>query len=179
MAILPQAEQPQQLVHLRIENVAAQSTKAPGELEILATGEVLIEVRFLGDVADAPLEGFHVLHDVLAVKQDLALRRLDETGEHLDRGALPGAVRSEIAENLAGLDREADAVHDGDSAVALFEVAYFQHGFFGRRGTGGSSRVGESRVSVCLRGIGISDNIAASLWRCFRRKPCAFLFDGY
>ena len=151
MAILPEAEQPKQFVHLRIENVAAQSTKASGELEILATGEVLIEVRFLGDVADAPLEGFHVLHDVLAVKQDLALGRLDETGEHLDRGALPGAVRSEIAEDFAGLDREADAVHDGDSAVALFEVAYFQHGFFGRRGTPGSSGAGVLNVGYPIR----------------------------
>ena len=37
--------------------------------------------------------------------------RREEAGEHADGGGLPGAVRAEVAEDLAALDLERDAVH--------------------------------------------------------------------
>ena len=39
--------------------------------------------------------------------------------EDLDRGRLPGAVRAEEREDLAGLDREGEAVQDFTLAVGL------------------------------------------------------------
>ena len=84
-------------------------------------------MRLLGDVADAALEGFEIAAHVLAVEKDVARGGLQQTGEHLDGGALPGAVGSEVAENFAGLDLEADAIHRGHASVVLGKLADFEH----------------------------------------------------
>ena len=48
--------------------------------------------------------------------------------DDLDGRRLAGAVRPEQAEHLAGLDREADAAHRADVAVALVKVVEFDCG---------------------------------------------------
>ena len=105
MAVVPQADQAEQFVHLAVEREAGYPAETSGELQIFAAGEVRIEVRLLGDVADAALEGLEVAVDVLAVEEDVAGGRLEQAGEHLHGGAFARAVGTEIAENLAGLDR--------------------------------------------------------------------------
>jgi len=42
--------------------------------------------------------------------------RHQDPRQHLDRGALAGAVRAEVADQAAGLDRQADAAHRLDDA---------------------------------------------------------------
>ena len=52
---------------------------------------------------------------------EVARGRHQDAGEHLDRRRLPGAVRPDVADHLAGLDRERqvlDRAHDGPSCAA-------------------------------------------------------------
>ena len=56
----------------------------------------------------------------LAVDADLAARRLEQPGDHVDGRRLAGAVRAEIAEHLAAAHREADVSDRGERAVVLW-----------------------------------------------------------
>src|SRR5271157_5617299 len=47
--------------------------------------------------------------------------------DHLDRGALAGAAGSDVPQDLAGADGEADVIDGGDAVKALGEVAHFEH----------------------------------------------------
>ncbi len=80
--------------------------------------------RFLRQIADA--EPGALIHrqvgDVVAVELDDAAVGLDQPGDHVERGGLAGAVRSEQADRLAAPDIEADVLDDLASAVALFEA---------------------------------------------------------
>src|SRR5690242_15623351 len=87
-------------------------------------------MRLFGHVADAALVGLEVAVDLLAVKLDVTRSGLEQTDQHLHRGAFSRAVGAEIAENFAGLDDEADAVHRGYAGVQLGEVTDFEHGFW-------------------------------------------------
>ena len=53
--------------------------------------------------------------------RDLAGRRRQDAGQHLDRRRLPGPVRSEIADQLTAVDRERDIVHRPDHLRATRE----------------------------------------------------------
>src|SRR4029453_11291851 len=64
---------------------------------------------------------------------DLAGGGLGEAGEDAEQGGLARAVGAEEAEQLALLDREADAVQGRDGAVALAEIEHLQQ----RGGHGG------------------------------------------
>ena len=55
--------------------------------------------------------------------QRLARGRRQQAGQHLHRRGLAAAVRAEEAEDLAALDREADAVDGGEVAEAAGQVA--------------------------------------------------------
>src|SRR3989441_671429 len=57
---------------------ARQSTKPADQLQILATGEMRIEVRLLGHISHAPLESDPVRAHVPSLKENLAFRRLDK-----------------------------------------------------------------------------------------------------
>jgi hypothetical protein len=63
-------------------------------------------------------------------------RGFDEASEHFHSRALAGSVGTEIAEDLAGADDEADALDDGDVLVTLGQVAHFEHGEFDTGGEG-------------------------------------------
>jgi len=54
--VIPEAEQAQELVQLAFEGDALNAAQTADELEVFAPGEVGIQVRFLGDVADAALK---------------------------------------------------------------------------------------------------------------------------
>src|ERR1019366_6785675 len=67
-----------------------------------------------------------LVHTSSAV-EDLALRRLDQPGQHLYRGAFSGSVGTEVAEDLARLDGEADLADGCGVAVILRQRSGFQH----------------------------------------------------
>src|SRR5207245_11192728 len=52
-----------------------------------------------------------------------ALRRPDQPEQHPQRRRLAGAVRPEVAEHVAALDRQVDVVDRDDLAVPLDEAA--------------------------------------------------------
>ena len=68
----------------------------------------------LGALAEHHADARHMADAVLvgdeAVDHHLARRRPQDAGEDLDRGRLPRPVRADEAQQLAGLEREADPV---------------------------------------------------------------------
>ena len=72
MAVVPESEEAEQFIHLRVEAGAVQAAQASGQLQVFAAGEVRIEVRLFGHVADAMLEVLEVLVDVAAMEKDVA-----------------------------------------------------------------------------------------------------------
>ena len=86
----------------------------PGdEAHQLAAGQPVVEERGVGDVAEEPLGGERLVLDVVAADQRPAGGRPLETGEHLDRRRLAGAVGAEEAEELALGDRELEVADGG------------------------------------------------------------------
>ena len=65
--------------------------------------------------------------NVLAVVDDLPVRRLEQASEHFDGGAFAGAVGAEVAENLSGLQRKGDVPHSKDGAVEFGESSGLEH----------------------------------------------------
>jgi hypothetical protein len=127
VAIVPEADEAEEFVHFGFEDAAGKAAQAAGELEVFAAAEVGIEVGLLGDVAEAALEALQVAADILAVEEDASAGRLEQAGEHLDGGALAGAVGAEIAQDLARADGEADRVHGGGTDEGLGEIKGFEH----------------------------------------------------
>ncbi|MCY4634841.1 MAG: hypothetical protein OXG04_10130 [Acidobacteria bacterium] len=109
------------------EHVGLDPAEPSDEREVLGAGEVGVQVRGLRHVPDPPPVAEDVPLDVLAIYADLAVRGLDEPGHHVDRGRLPGAVGSEIAEHLAGTYREADVADRGQRTVVLGDPCHFEH----------------------------------------------------
>src|SRR6185437_5564352 len=127
MPVVPQGEYAQKLFHARLQDAPRQPPQAPDQLQILAPGEVRIDVRFFRNVADAPLKSNEVLPDVRAVEKDIAVARLDEAGQNFYSCALTGSVRTQVAENLPGAYDEAHVIHHGHAVIPLHQPAHFQH----------------------------------------------------
>ena len=85
---------------------ARDAAQAADELQVLAPGKVRVQMRLLGDVADAPLKAREVVVNGLAVVKDLAVGGLDQARQHLDGRALARAVRPQVAEDLPRADPE-------------------------------------------------------------------------
>ena len=86
-----------------------------------------VEMRLFGHVAHALLVGDQVALNGLAVEQDLAGGHLHQPGDHLHGGGFAGAVRPQVAGDLAGAGRKADVVDGGDPGESLANVAKFEH----------------------------------------------------
>ena len=106
------------------QNVPAQTAQSAGQLQILAASELRIKMRLLRHVADGPQKTRPIGANVAAVKQDLALRRLDQPDQHFDGGALACTIRPQIAEDLAWANRKTDIIHGRNAIVALGEMVY-------------------------------------------------------
>ena len=92
--------------------------------QVVERGEPLVEAAVAAeDVADPLPHPARVLDDVAPEHARLPRRRDEERDQHLDRRRLAGAVRAEEAEELALLDREADAAHGLDLERAAPERA--------------------------------------------------------
>src|SRR5262249_8476163 len=99
------------------------------EGEVLLDGQIEVEGELLAHVAEPAFPGFGVLGDIerptrtargsaFGEHRGRAGGRREEPGEHPDRGRLPGAVRTEEAQDLPLRHLEADVVH-GDERVEL------------------------------------------------------------
>ena len=53
---------------------------------------------------------------------------LEQAGDHLDGGAFAGAVGSQVAEDLTGAKRKADAIHGWRPDEGLGQIEGFKHG---------------------------------------------------
>src|SRR5882762_76956 len=80
------------------------------KVEELLPGEVVVQVRVLGQEADAP--SGPDLRGVLAKQADDARIRKDQAQRQLDRGGLAGAVGADGAEDLPLPDRQAETAQD-------------------------------------------------------------------
>src|SRR5690606_26985466 len=88
--------------------------------------------------------------DVLAVDADPAAGRLDQPVDHLQRGGLPAAGRTDEDHGLPGPDVHGHVVHGGlrTARVVLGEVVQFYGGARGTAGAGGRlvGRAGGGRL---------------------------------
>jgi hypothetical protein len=95
--------------------------QVPDEMEEFLAGQDLVEVRPFGHIADDPPDGVRLSHDVKPGDPRPARGRLQERGQHLQRGGLAGAVGAEQAQNLSGRDRQRQIVYGFLLAVAPAE----------------------------------------------------------
>src|SRR5690606_27273041 len=103
----PEADLLDQLVGPLAPHLARQAEQAPRQIEELADRQVVVEVRRLGQKADAKPCG--AARDRVAEDLRRTGGRLDEAHQRADRRRLAGAVGADEAENLPALDRERDA----------------------------------------------------------------------
>jgi hypothetical protein len=89
--------------------------QAREEADQLPGGEPLVEPEVAGDVADPAPHGDPVAPRVEAEDLETTRGRPDQVEQQADGRRLPGAVRAEEAEHLAGLDLEVEL---GDAALA-------------------------------------------------------------
>ncbi len=95
------------------------------EAQVARGREVRVERRVLEDEADVAAHRRALAHDVEARDARLALARVRERAEDLDRGRLARAVRPQEAERLAGVHGQVEAANRLDVAVALDQPAGF------------------------------------------------------
>ena len=100
---------------------------AAEEVEALAHGQVGIEAAALEDDPDPLAPGAAGPRRVVAEDRDLAGVAAAVALEDLDRRRLPGAVRPEDREHLAGEHLEVDAAQRLEGAVALAQPAHADH----------------------------------------------------
>ena len=90
--------------------------------EVLAAGELLVERRVLARERDHLADVLRVVLDVVAEHRRAAAVGLQEGGEDPDRRRLAGAVVTEQADRLAGVDRQVEPVErqGGPEPLAQF-----------------------------------------------------------
>src|SRR5207342_3241705 len=101
------------------------------QLKVLASGQVRVELRGLDEPGDA-FERPPAHADRVATEEPgVARRRPDQAEEHPKRRRLAGPVRTQVAVDVTGVDREVDAVNRGEVAVPLDEAARLDRPFRG------------------------------------------------
>jgi hypothetical protein len=93
-----------------------------GQRKVLAHGQVLEQVRLVGEPGEDALGLDGVGAQVVAVDHDRPGGRREDTDDAAQRGGLAGAVRADQAENLAGRDREVEVLHGNEVSVVLGEA---------------------------------------------------------
>ena len=111
-----------EVLHPRVEIALRHIVNPPKQLERLDYRDVPPELRPL---AEHHADRFHILPSLaegnVTVDPDLSARRHQNAGEHLDGGRFAGAVRADVADHFAALDRKPDAVHRRHRAVITNE----------------------------------------------------------
>ena len=98
------------------------------ERHVVPDGEVIEEVRLIGDEGElsARLDG--VVDDVVAADAYATRVHRNDAGETTQRRRLAGAVRPHQAEDLAFADAQRKLVHGGEAFVGLDELFDLDHG---------------------------------------------------
>ena len=105
--------------------VAVQPTREPEVLRDGQRREHAVAAGHLHHAASGDLVRRCVRH-VATIEHDRAVRRLDETGDRLQQGRLPRAVRAEQRDDLALVDLEVHAEQDLHAVVVHVDVAHEQ-----------------------------------------------------
>src|SRR5690606_54894 len=106
-----EVERHDQLVYAPAGLGAAQTLELREEVEVLTGVQPPLEGPLIGKgVADLTTRDVWMLRDVVAVDQDGAALRPDQTRKHLEHRGLPGAVRAHDGDALAGADVQRDSV---------------------------------------------------------------------
>ena len=92
------------------------------QFEVLQHRQLAVEREGLRHVSDVPARLHVVVAHGMAEQLRAPFRDRKETREHLHRGGLAAAVRTEEAEDLAAGDAEADVVDGGEAAEAPGQV---------------------------------------------------------
>src|SRR5690606_25800870 len=94
------------------------------ELQVVLGAQVPIEAELLRHVADRRLDARGRARDVVPGDEGPPRGRREQAAQHADGRRLAGAVRAEIAEDLAAPDLEGDVAHRDEGAEALAEIAH-------------------------------------------------------
>ena len=114
---------------MRVSTVGAvQPAHLGGELQKLAAGELVVEERLLGHVADRAGGAADVADQVVPAHPHRARRRPQQSGEHLDGGRLAGPVGPQQREQLARRNRQRQPVHGDLAGVGPRHVVELNHG---------------------------------------------------
>ena len=114
----------------RVGGLRPRAAEQPGlQDEQLAAGLARVEPGLLQRDADLPAGGVRIGGHVDAGDARRARRDRHERRQHPDGRRLAGAVRSEEAEDLAGIDLQVDAAHGFDRAAAAGVVLDELFGF--------------------------------------------------
>ena len=118
-AVLRAVAQLDELEHLVDPGARARLVVVGEQLQVAPAGEVRVEARAFDEAGDA-VERLRAVDERVAAEQPRrALGRADQAEQHPQRRRLAGAVRAEVAEHVAALDRQVDVVDRDDLAVAL------------------------------------------------------------
>src|SRR6202166_110207 len=97
-------------------------------VQIFFAGQIRIEVGFLWDVAQVFPVRCKIGVDVSPAVQNMALRRLQQTNEHLDRGTFSRAVWAQVSQHLPGHQTKTNVANRWHRTVRLGESPRFKHG---------------------------------------------------
>ena len=114
------------------------------QAQVAAARQIRIEARALDEAGHAVERARAVDQRITPEEPRVALRRADQPEQHPQRGRLAGAVRPEVAEDVASIDRQVDVVDGDDVAIALDQPSRFE----GRRVAHLSERAADSAAEV-------------------------------
>ena len=90
----------------------------------LFNGQEGVQINLLGTEAQERA-GFSVIpHDIVPKNTHIALLKITQSGDGVDRGGLAGTVRSEKRQKVAGFDLEADVIQSPERTVQFCETLY-------------------------------------------------------
>ena len=120
--IVANAEDLVETLHARVEIALGNVVNPPQQLERFDDGDVPPELRAL---PENHADGFHIVAALAkgheAIDANFAAGRDQNAGEHLDAGGFAGAIRADVADHFAAVDRKADAVNRRDRVVVANE----------------------------------------------------------
>src|SRR4029453_5760313 len=103
----------------------------PGvEPQKLAGGELLVNERAIRDETERGFRQLRLGGPIVVIPDDTTRGWLQQPGDHSQRRRLAGAIGTEKAMNLAGLNVERHAIARGKPAVLLYEMLDRNHGVF-------------------------------------------------
>jgi len=117
----------QQLCGAVAAHCARQAVQLAEEVQVLPRAHAEVQSVMLGEHTHAGPHARRVFRDIVAGDTRPARRGLQYRGEHPDGGRLPGPIRAEEREHLAGLHRQVDAVHSQEGTKSLGQAARFNH----------------------------------------------------